>query len=1291
MVTSSNGSKSFSLAGALRGKKVKESQAPLPNDHALPGFNNRQYLLINEDVAAAGITDGLQHYVQYGRAELRTLLAPGQGIADQGSRLLDSSQRQDWKNVIDNLCQSKSIRSILAGHPRSGWLKAGFTLAGYLQERKDVALQLAGDDPRKAAFHYLEFGLEEGTSGVPYEYDREHVTTHYGFESLDQATNTTKVLSTLLTDGVDPLEISLNEAQYWELQGFYGTAMVEAFDHEYYHAISSRSRADKLEHSRTACIEDFLQRGIENIAPMQRDLRFDAEFYAQEIEAEPHKEGVSALYRHWLTVGLRKGISPNLCAFGRRKSGLEVPPCILEQLNIFSKAAGLPVGTNKSTALEHLITSPRPGAAALSLSSDASVEFLASIADKQIIQGKGAQGEWLYWHILASRPGHGRTTLHLADLMQRAGRTDVSLCLRKQITTRATSGWNHLNLADICLQDGLFEEAADYLISMPSSYDSDVDIASKRAAIARRAFHLIWDNISNHVSAYGIERTQDQLRRVLQACTPRFSTAESNARVQRIALIGNDDLPQCKLYRVDQKAEQLRSAGYEVSIFSPHRDIDAFLNRIDDYQAAIFFRVAGFPSIIDAITAAAQHGVLTFYEIDDVVFDAAHFPPAYESYAGQISKAQYAIMACGVPLFEHAMSICDYGIASTASIANLMKKRVRTGQVFEHHNALSRPHALAIKENLVRSKVISPKSFDKRPVVLFYGSGTRAHKEDFHEILEPALAEIVRRYPGRVEVQLIGHFGQFNYLDLNQDPVSILEPVWDFEEYCSHLAGADINLSVLSESLLTDAKSEIKWMEAAMFAIPSVLSSTATHREVIDDGKTGILCRGTKEFIDALDKLVRSEDLRIQIGNNARNVALKNYSLQAMGENLAGMFTALRPEGSGKKKLLVVNVFYPPQAIGGATRVVHDNVKDLHDRYGDEYEIDVICTLEGGTTPLEVKVYADSGVRVWAITAVGLEGGDMAPHDPRVAGVFERLLEKIQPDLVHFHCIQRLTASVVDVVRLLEIPYVITLHDAWWISPNQFVIDDKGKTEVYDYSSSNGSKLPDRARALLRPLLGASRLLAVSESFADIYRQAGLSNVVTIENGVSPLRQRPKVPSHSGKLRLAHIGGATRHKGLHLLYNSLLANDYKNFELLLIDHSLPAEVRIHEVWGTTNVTRTGKVPQDQVSDLYSKIDLLLAPSTWPESYGLVTREAMSQGVWVIASNIGAIGDDVVEGVNGFRVDVSDYSFLEDLLWRIDGDHTRYLSPPSEKASLRTASDQVDELVLLYGDIIRAKA
>jgi glycosyltransferase involved in cell wall biosynthesis len=88
-----------------------------------------------------------------------------------------------------------------------------------------------------------------------------------------------------------------------------------------------------------------------------------------------------------------------------------------------------------------------------------------------------------------------------------------------------------------------------------------------------------------------------------------------------------------------------------------------------------------------------------------------------------------------------------------------------------------------------------------------------------------------------------------------------------------------------------------------------------------------------------------------------------------------------------------------------------------------------------------------------------------------------------------------------------------------------------------------------------------------------------------------------------------------------------------------------------------------------VADLYAQIDVLLAPSTWPESYGLVSREALAA--------------NVVEGENGHIVDVTSYEGVAQALSTVDTHPDTYRTSPKTITPLREVTEQVVDLVRLY--------
>ena len=159
------------------------------------------------------------------------------------------------------------------------------------------------------------------------------------------------------------------------------------------------------------------------------------------------------------------------------------------------------------------------------------------------------------------------------------------------------------------------------------------------------------------------------------------------------------------------------------------------------------------------------------------------------------------------------------------------------------------------------------------------------------------------------------------------------------------------------------------------------------------------------------------------------------------------------------------------------------------------------------------------------------------------------------------------------------------------------------------------------------------------------------------------------------------------HKGYFLLRQALERGRYQNLDLLVMDHALPPGEVQHARWGATPVLITGRVPQEAVGALYGRFDVLCAPSLWPESFGLVAREAQHYGRWVIASALGAIGEDVTPGQNGWVVDVSGPEGLAAVLAQIDADPARYSQAPKLRPLGRTVAQQVAEVVEVYARIL----
>ena len=76
------------------------------------------------------------------------------------------------------------------------------------------------------------------------------------------------------------------------------------------------------------------------------------------------------------------------------------------------------------------------------------------------------------------------------------------------------------------------------------------------------------------------------------------------------------------------------------------------------------------------------------------------------------------------------------------------------------------------------------------------------------------------------------------------------------------LAGVDVSLAPLRRDRFSDAKSEVKYLEAAAVGVPTIASASPAFEVAIRPGENGLLAATRAEWDAALRALVRDGGLR---------------------------------------------------------------------------------------------------------------------------------------------------------------------------------------------------------------------------------------------------------------------------------------------------------------------------------------------------------------------------------------------------------------------------------------------
>lgn len=1086
-----------------------------------------------------------------------------------------------------------------------------------------------------------------------------------------------------------PWQIGVDHA---ELPGRYWQALFRTADFLSY----ADDWLDARPTSREAAIRLFIDQGVERLAPLNLKHVFDPAFYraAYDLPAAALQSDTAA-YRHWLSEGLgQRACANDVALLAPYLKGSAAPA----EFDWQAYRKTLPVKAHDglrtpAQALSHVFEAGLQPGQLIGLLTGPAPTLIRGMAEFSARRGRHQLA--LDYLDLAERQGWAWADRDFSSLrlrlLHRLGRTDAA--------TTALAG-RVLEMPGVDF--ATYESTVEQRLAREEIDDAFAALAQCRAswrklaryrALLHRALNQAFDvALQRALARYrlGDRPAGDALMRAeLERCLgrlerlddmpPRLGPLENGP----VVTLANQELFQCKHYRVSQRLELFEEAGIPARVFD-EGDVEAFLSALPGARAAVFYRTPPTPSVARAMLRARKLGIPVFFEVDDILFDGQYFPDTLESYEGQISPEAYEGLLVGVPLFRFALDFCDHAIASTPALAQAMRNLKHSGEVHLIRNGLDSHTDTALE----RAR-LSPARQDQT-IRVFYGSGTKSHNSDFNLLAGPALLRALKKHP-HLELVIAGHLKLNAAFKPFNARIRRLEFTRDIQAYWSQLARCDINLAVLRPGFLADTKSEIKWLEAAVLGVPSIVSPTQTYREILTHRETALFAENAAEWEEALEALITSRDLRQKIGQAARAQALRDYGVESRATLMGDIFAKAPLPASFAKaeapqlKLLVCHVFFAPQTYGGATRVVEDNVRWIKGHCPD-IEVSIFASDEGVKPKGRMRIDDFEGSSVYRVSVDAGREADMRLFDDEIARHFRLVIERTKPEIIHFHCIQRLSATIVREALAARIPYLITLHDGWWISDHQFLIDEDGFLRLPEPSSPERHVAgpPKRHEEVNEILRGAHALLGVSNSFSRLHEQLGLTNVIPVANGTPALAAAKGVPSSSGTTRIAHIGDRSVHKGAVLVEAVLRRSRFARLELTMIDNSLPEGEVILTHWGETAVRLQGPVRQQDAGQLYANMDVLLAPSVWPESFGLVVREALDAGVHVIVSDRGALKDEVIPGETGTIISVETSLPLQAALARLDETGV----PPQGRQSdaprrHRTSDDQARELVALY--------
>lgn len=166
---------------------------------------------------------------------------------------------------------------------------------------------------------------------------------------------------------------------------------------------------------------------------------------------------------------------------------------------------------------------------------------------------------------------------------------------------------------------------------------------------------------------------------------------------------------------------------------------------------------------------------------------------------------------------------------------------------------------------------------DKGKKIIIGWSGSITTIKHF-EYAIPFLKEIKNKFHDLVEFRVIG---DANYVN---EELEIKGLAWNKKREIEDLSSFDIGIMPLPDDEWAKGKCGLKGLQYMALEIPTIMSPVGVNTDIIEDGVNGFLAKEIDEWVNKLTLLIESEQLRRDIGFNARNTVVKRYSVQSNKE-----------------------------------------------------------------------------------------------------------------------------------------------------------------------------------------------------------------------------------------------------------------------------------------------------------------------------------------------------------------------------------------------------------------------
>lgn len=329
------------------------------------------------------------------------------------------------------------------------------------------------------------------------------------------------------------------------------------------------------------------------------------------------------------------------------------------------------------------------------------------------------------------------------------------------------------------------------------------------------------------------------------------------------------------LYRVERYMEAARANGTHAD-WVRHDEVREQLTDLGQYAVVVIWRAPWSPVISSLIQSAKAASCRVVFDVDDLMID----PNLADIKVIDGIRSQDIPVEAVRQHYERVrqtMLAADVCFTTTQELAFHMRWAGKTTHIL--CNGFDRA-----AHDLSRHAVRAWKRERTDDLIrIGYASGSRTHQRDF-ALVVGAVAKVLDENR-RCRLVLFKSSSGMPTLDVEEFPElqavqSQVEwrPLRPLSELPNEMARFDINLAPLEfGNVFCEAKSELKFFEAALVDVPTIASPTGPFRRAIDHGRTGFLASSADDWYHYLSELLHLPERRAEVAHAAYHSVLGRF------------------------------------------------------------------------------------------------------------------------------------------------------------------------------------------------------------------------------------------------------------------------------------------------------------------------------------------------------------------------------------------------------------------------------